>query len=159
MHLKSTTEANHVLTIILRIMVELIPILHCHTTLSTPKNASPQNTTGNCHTNSFLSLLSSPQSHHLHCLPLSDEGWCGVFFLYTSVSHSHLCPKFPRSAAEKLNYPPRTLLEEFQPHKQHKYTEILCLWCRIHTCHPVVKTTAKMKLRWEAQGYEERVFA
>ena len=105
-HLKSTTcVCVSVLTIILRIMVELIPIPNCHTTLSTPKNASgPQNTTGNVTRVFFLSLLSSPQSHHLHCLPLEDEGWVWVFFLlYTSVSHSHLCPKFPRSAAVRGN--------------------------------------------------------
>lgn len=57
------------------------PIPNCHTTLSTPKNASGPKTLLETVTRvSFLSLLSSPQSHHLHCLPLEDEGGLKVTF-------------------------------------------------------------------------------
>lgn len=39
-----------------------------------------------------------------HCLPVKDESWGWVFFLlYTSVNHSHLWPKFPRSPAVRRN--------------------------------------------------------
>lgn len=165
MHLKSTTcVCISVLTIILRIMVELIPIPNCHTTLSTPKNASgPQNTTGNCHTG-LLPVSSFFSSEPPSPLP-SSGGWrvsVGLFSpLYKCQSQSSVSKISKVSSSQgKLNHSVQNSPWRSSSHTSSTNIQrYSCLCVEYTQCHPVVKTTAKMKLRWEAQGYEERVFA
>ena len=140
------------------------PTSHCHTTLSTPKNANgPRNTTGNCHmgplhVSSFLS--SGPPSS----LP-SSGGWrvsVGLFSpLYKCQSHSSMSKISKVSSSQgRLNHSVQNSPWRSSSHTSStNIRRYSCLCVEYTQCHPVVKTTAIIKLRWETQGYEERVFA
>lgn len=146
MYLKSVTcvciRAPTFITTHYSIMVELTPIPSFNITLSVPKNArGPQSATGNHPVGPLLvsSYFSEPPSP----LP-SSRAWrlsveCGSLFSSIQVSIIVICVQNfqgQQQSGEIKSFHPELSLEEFQAHKQHKYTEILMHLCRIHTMSP-----------------------
>ena len=109
-----------------------------HTTLGgTPRSKKPTGGTncpqGRCFTS--LTLIKS----YLANESFQSRVRCGSFFSSIQVSVTVICVQNfqgQQQSGEIKSLRPELSLEEFQPHKQHIYTEILMPLCRIHTMSP-----------------------
>lgn len=109
-----------------------IPIPNCNTTVSLTKNAeAPEEIRETAPSVSHMVLLTLIRATISHCFPPED----GSFSL-AQVSVTGICvqnSQGQQQSGEIQTFRPELSLEEFEPHKPQKYTEILMPLCRIYT--------------------------